>query len=51
MGADGGKAPPLQETLNGGRKTGQNRAIGKARRGIGVRCCCRGDVGGNVPPL
>ena len=41
----------FKKRKNGGRKTGKNRGEGKARRGIGIRCCCRGDVGGKAPPL
>jgi len=40
----------FKKRKNGSRKTGQNRGVGKARRGIGIRCCCRGDVGGKAPP-
>ena len=32
-------------------ESGKNRSLGKARRGIGIRCWCRGDVGGKAPPL
>jgi len=41
----------FKKRLNGGRKTGQNRGVGKASMRIGIRCCCRGDVGGKPPPL
>ena len=41
----------FKKRYNGGRKTGQNRAVGKAWSGIGVRCVCRGDVAGKAPPL
>ena len=32
-------------------ESGKNGRVGKARRGIGIRCWCRDDVGGKAPPL
>jgi len=29
----------------------KNRRVGKAWRGIGIRCWCKGDVVGKAPPL
>ena len=41
----------FKKCRNGGRESGKNRRLGKARRGIGIRCCCRGDDVGKAPPL
>ena len=36
----------FEESKNGGRKTGKDGGICKARRGIRIWCCRRGAVGG-----
>jgi len=41
----------FEKSEDGGRKTGKFLGVCKARRGIGIRCWCRGDVGGKAPPL
>ena len=41
----------FKKSKNGGRESGKNLRLGKARRRIRILCWCRGDVGGNVPPL
>ena len=41
----------FKKNLNGGNDVGKNRSVGKARRGIRIRCGCRGDVVRKAPPL